>query len=55
MNSNSKELDDKQKDAVTHTGNPLLVRAGPGSGKTFVITERIKFLLKNGLEPSEIL
>ena len=49
MNSNSKELDDEQKDAVTHTGSPLLVRAGPGSGKTFVITERIKFLLKNGL------
>ena len=54
-NSHSKELDDEQKDAVTHTGSPLLVRAGPGSGKTFVITERIKFLLKNGLEPSEIL
>ena len=55
LNSNNRELDDEQKDAVTHTGSPLLVRAGPGSGKTFVITERIKFLLKNGLEPSEIL
>ena len=55
LNSNNRELDDEQKVAVTHTGSPLLVRAGPGSGKTFVITERIKFLLINGLEPSEIL
>ena len=36
-------------------GSPLLVSAGPGSGKTRVITERVKFLLKNGFKPSEIL
>ena len=36
-------------------GSPLLVSAGPGSGKTLVITERVKFLLDNGFEPSEIL
>jgi DNA helicase II / ATP-dependent DNA helicase PcrA len=41
--------------AIEHTGSPLLVTAGPGSGKTRVITERIKFLLKTGLKPSEIL
>ena len=36
-------------------GSPLLVSAGPGSGKTRVIAERVKFLLKNGFKPSEIL
>ena len=41
--------------AIEHTGSPLLVTAGPGSGKTRVITERIKFLMKTGLKPSEIL
>ena len=49
------ELDGDQMRAVEHTGSPLLVTAGPGSGKTRVITERVKFLMKNGLEPSEIL
>ncbi len=49
------KLDDVQLKAVEHNGSPLLVTAGPGSGKTHVITERIKFLVKNGLEPSEIL
>jgi len=39
-NSHSKELDDEQKDAVTRTGSPLLVRAEPGSGKTFVMIDR---------------
>ena len=49
-------LNKEQKAAVTHTGSPLLVSAGPGSGKTRVITERVKFLIKNGhAKPSEIL
>jgi DNA helicase-2/ATP-dependent DNA helicase PcrA len=50
------KLNKEQMAAVTHTGSPLLVTAGPGSGKTRVITERVKFLLKNGYaKPSEIL
>ena len=48
-------LNKEQKEAVEHIGSPLLVSAGPGSGKTRVITERVKFLLKNGFKPSEIL
>ena len=48
-------LDSIQISAIEHIGSPLLVTAGPGSGKTFVIIERIKFLLKTGLKPSEIL
>jgi len=33
----------------------IFLAGGPGSGKTRVITERIKFLMKTGLKPSEIL
>ena len=50
------ELTDDQKRAVEHTGSPLLVSAGPGSGKTTVIAERVKFLIENNhFKPSEIL
>ena len=49
------ELNTEQRLAVEHTGSPLLITAGPGSGKTAVIAERIKFLMKDGLKPSEIL
>ena len=49
-------LNDEQREAAEHTGSPLLVRAGPGSGKTMVIIERIKFLLKHcKLDPAEIM
>lgn len=34
---------------------PALVIAGPGSGKTSVICERIKFLIKSGCDPAKIL
>ena len=49
------KFDQEKLKAIEHTGSPLLVTAGPGSGKTRVITERIKFLIKSGLKPSEIL
>ncbi len=49
------QLNKEQKQAVEHSGTPLLVAAGPGSGKTTVIVERIKHLLDNGFKPSEIL
>ena len=49
------KLNNVQKQAVEHTGSPLLVAAGPGTGKTHVMKERIKFLMKTGLKPSEIL
>lgn len=48
-------LNKEQKEAVEHSGSPLLVSAGPGSGKTRVIVERINHLIKNGLKPSDIL
>ena len=48
-------LDEQQKKAVTHAAGPLLVSAGPGSGKTRVITERVRHLTKSGAAPESIL
>ncbi len=45
-----------QMEAIGHTDGPMLVLAGPGSGKTTVITERTRNLILNeGVAPSHIL
>lgn len=44
-----------QLKAIEHGQGPAMVLAGPGSGKTTVITRRILQLLKNGVPASEIL
>lgn len=49
------KLNEEQLEAVTWVGAPLLLLAGPGSGKTFTIVNRILFLLENGISPEKIL
>ena len=46
----------EQEKAVKHQKGPLLIIAGAGTGKTTVITERIKYLISEKLaKPEEIL
>ena len=48
-------LDENQMMAARHMDGPCMVLAGPGSGKTTVITERVKYLAENGIDPARIL
>ena len=49
-------LNPEQKRAVLHTGKPLLILAGAGSGKTRVITTKIAWLIREkGMDPRSIL
>ncbi|MCO8123382.1 UvrD-helicase domain-containing protein [Stieleria sp. TO1_6] len=48
-------LNDKQAAAASHRGVPLLVEAGPGTGKTQTLTSRVHSLLADGIDPREIL
>ena len=49
------ELNESQRQAVAWEGGPLLLLAGPGSGKTHTLVNRILYLLEKGADPSSIL
>lgn len=52
----SYRLTDNQKEAVEYEKGPLLIVAGPGSGKTEVMTQRVAYLIKEkGAQPQKIL
>ena len=45
-----------QKQAIESAVGPMQVLAGPGSGKTFVLTRRIRYLIEHhGADPASIL
>lgn len=49
-------INPEQRKAITHGDGPMLVLAGPGSGKTFVITRRIRNLIEEKkVSPDKIL
>ena len=48
------QLTPSQRKAVFHAEGPLLVIAGPGSGKTRVITYRVAALIDSGIKPYNI-
>lgn len=50
-----KHLNEKQREAALHKNGPLLIIAGAGTGKTSTLTHRILNLVKEGVEPGEIL
>lgn len=46
----------EQKEAIMHRDGPAMVLAGPGAGKTYVITNRVKALIDEyGVKPEQIL
>ncbi len=56
METSQKKLNKEQLQAIKHGNGPLLIIAGAGTGKTTVITERIKYLIEKKLaRPEEIL
>lgn len=55
MNTYLDQLNEAQKLAVLQKEGPMIIIAGAGSGKTRVLTYRIAHLVKNGIDPFNIL
>jgi DNA helicase-2/ATP-dependent DNA helicase PcrA len=54
MDAIFRELTAPQRQAVEHINGPLLILAGPGSGKTRVVTHRIANMLRHGIPAWQI-
>ena len=51
-----RDFNEAQKTAIAHVDGPMMVLAGPGSGKTTVIVQRVRHLVeKAGINPANIL
>lgn len=50
-----KGLNSSQREAVTHGTGPLLIIAGPGSGKTRTVVHSIAYAIENRVQPDQIL
>ena len=48
-------LNPAQREAVTHKEGPLLIIAGPGSGKTRTVVHSIAYAIENDVQPDRIL
>ncbi|WP_071027206.1 ATP-dependent helicase [Peptoniphilus raoultii] len=48
-------LNDRQREALLYNEGPLLILAGAGSGKTKVVTNKIAYLIENGIQSWKIL
>lgn len=55
MSSFLDALNEAQRAAVTHINGPTMIIAGPGSGKTRVLTYRVAYLMQEGIDPFSIL
>ncbi len=55
MSFSLNDLTESQREAAEHVDGPLLILAGPGSGKTRVVTHRIANLLQRGVPSAHIL
>lgn len=49
------DLTDQQQKAVDYVDGPLLIVAGPGTGKTKVLTEKVNNLVEKGYDPNRLL